>query len=114
MTPNESPSTSPETSNLRIDRQHPLAFNPLDCSDVEQRPLVASGILSAFKKIYGDSWGPRMEHIFRNALLALLDKDSAVRKRQIEALNGLDSRMMLPSGTPSKRAAEIILSLIKR
>jgi hypothetical protein len=35
--------------------------------------LVASGIVSAFKKLYSDSWGPRMEHILRNALLALLE-----------------------------------------
>ncbi len=38
--------------------------------------LIASGILGAFKKVWGDgpnaSWGPRMEHIFRHALLALL------------------------------------------
>lgn len=48
------------------------------------------------------------------ALLALLDKDSVERKRQIDALRGLDSRMVPASGTPSERAAEIILSLIKR
>lgn len=56
----------------------PIAFNPLYCSDVAQRPLVASGVLSAFKKLYGDSWGPRMEHIFRNGLLAVLeDRDAS-------------------------------------
>ena len=55
------------------DREFPLAFNPLACEWPEQRPLVASGVVSAFKKLYGDSWGPRMEHILRNALLALLE-----------------------------------------
>ena len=55
------------------DRDYPLAFNPLACRDPHQRPLVASGVVSAFKKLYGDSWGPRLEHILRNALLALLD-----------------------------------------
>ena len=53
------------------DRDFPLAFNPLACRDPHQRPLVASGVVSAFKKLYGDSWGPRLEHILRNALLAL-------------------------------------------
>ena len=52
---------------------YPLAFNLLACSDKAQRPLVASGIVSAFKKIYGTMWGPRLEHILRNALLALLE-----------------------------------------
>jgi len=55
------------------DREHPLAFNPLAARSPEQRPLVASGIVSAFKKLYGESWGPRLEHILRNALLALLE-----------------------------------------
>lgn len=59
------------------DQQHPVSFNPLaDCSP-QARPLVASGMLSAFKKLYGDSWGPRMEHIFRNCLLALLETPGA-------------------------------------
>lgn len=52
---------------------HPLSFNLLACRDRSQRPLVASGIVSAFKKIYGTMWGPRLEHILRNALLALLE-----------------------------------------
>jgi hypothetical protein len=55
------------------DRAFPLAFNPLACSHPDQRPLVASGIVSAFKKLYGESWGPRLEHILRNAVLALLE-----------------------------------------
>src|ERR1700692_1557679 len=34
--------------------------------------LVASGILSAFKKIWGDSWGPRLEYVLYATLAALL------------------------------------------
>jgi len=55
------------------DTNFPLSFNLLSCDTREQRPLVASGIVSAFKKLYGESWGPRLEHILRNALLALLE-----------------------------------------
>src|ERR1700722_12982078 len=29
-----------------------------------ERPLAASNIVEAFKHIYGDTWGPRMEYIF--------------------------------------------------
>ncbi|MBI3461437.1 MAG: DUF87 domain-containing protein [Planctomycetes bacterium] len=50
------------------DTGHPLSFNVRACDRAEQRPLVASGIIGAFKKAYGDSWGPRLEHILRNAL----------------------------------------------
>jgi hypothetical protein len=55
------------------DTAYPLSFNVLACRNPGQRPLVASGVLSAFKKLYGDSWGPRLEHILRNALLTLLE-----------------------------------------
>src|SRR5216117_1806976 len=55
------------------DTAHPLAFNPFESSQPALRPLVASGLISVFKKIWAESWGPRMEYILRNALLALLD-----------------------------------------
>src|SRR2546427_4417660 len=55
------------------DTAHPLAFNPLECTQAALRPLVASGLISVFEKIWAESWGPRMEYILRNALLALLD-----------------------------------------
>jgi hypothetical protein len=55
------------------DTHYPLAFNLLACADAEQRALVASGMVSAFKKLYREFWGPRLEDILRNALLALLE-----------------------------------------
>src|SRR5947209_10610304 len=55
------------------DTAHPLAFNPLESGQPALKPLVASGLISVFKKIWAESWGPRMEYILRNALLALLD-----------------------------------------
>src|SRR5437867_3961941 len=56
---------------------HPLGFNPLESVPAERRPLAASGLLEVFKKIWIESWGPRLEHILRNALLALLDQPEA-------------------------------------
>lgn len=50
-----------------------IAFNPLDVPDPSRRHLAASGLVSAFKKIWSDSWGPRMEYILYNTLRALLD-----------------------------------------
>lgn len=55
------------------DRAFPVAFNPLSAGRFEDRPLVASGVISAFRKLYPEFWGPRLEHIFRNVLLALLE-----------------------------------------
>ena len=59
------------------DASRPLAFNPLESLPPAKRALAASGMLEVFKKIWADSWGPRTEHILRNALLALLDQPEA-------------------------------------
>lgn len=55
----------------------PYGFNPLESVPPDSRPRAASQIIEAFKKIWGSTWGPRMEHYFRNALLTLLDQPSA-------------------------------------
>lgn len=59
------------------DNNQPYGFNPLDSVPKSKRSLAASGLLSVFKAIWADSWGPRLEHILRNALLALLDQPKA-------------------------------------
>jgi hypothetical protein len=55
------------------DREFPIAFNILESVDDDFKGLVASGFVGIFKKIFGNSWGPRLEHILRNTVLALLD-----------------------------------------
>jgi len=55
------------------DRDYPVAFNLLENVDDDFKSIVASGFVGIFKKIFGDSWGPRLEHILRNTVLALLD-----------------------------------------
>ncbi len=65
----------------------PLGFNPLESIPAPQRPLAASGILDVMKKIWADSWGPRMEHILRNALLTLLDQPEATLADLLKLFN---------------------------
>jgi DNA helicase HerA-like ATPase len=76
------------------DRLHPVSFNLLACPRPEQRTLVASGAISAFKKLYGEFWGPRMEHILRNALLALLEVPGSTLVTLLRLLN--DARFRQP------------------
>jgi energy-coupling factor transporter ATP-binding protein EcfA2 len=59
------------------DRDFPIAVNLLGDVPPDDRHLIASGIVSAFKSIWRDSWGPRMEYILYNALAALLDCQGA-------------------------------------
>jgi len=59
------------------DIEYPIAFNPLKGIHPNHHHLVASGLVSTFKKIWADSWGPRMEYILRIALLTLLETRNA-------------------------------------
>jgi len=54
-----------------------LGFNPLHNVPADERHLVASEIVLSFKKIWGDSWGPRLEYILRYAILTLLEYPTA-------------------------------------
>ena len=55
------------------DIEYPIAFNILEKVDPNLRHLVASGLVGIYKKIWADSWGPRLEYVLRNAILALLE-----------------------------------------
>ena len=56
------------------DTAFPVAFNPLELSDPARKPNVSSEVIGVLKRMFGDSWGPRLEHILRYTLLALLDR----------------------------------------
>jgi len=55
------------------DLEHPFRLNPLEIHNNVQKELIASGIVSIFYKLYGFSWGPRLEYTLRNTLLSLLE-----------------------------------------
>lgn len=55
------------------DLEYPIAFNVMEKVDAEHRHLVASGLVGVFKKIWAETWGPRLEYVLRNAVLALLE-----------------------------------------
>jgi hypothetical protein len=55
------------------DLEFPVGLNVIGNVAPDDRHLVASGIVSAFKDIWRDSWGPRLEYILYNAVSALLD-----------------------------------------
>jgi len=55
------------------DLTHSIGFNPLRSIHPDHQFLVASGIVSTFKKIWEDSWGTRMENILKYSLLTLLE-----------------------------------------
>lgn len=82
-----------------FDTERVFGLNVLEVKNKQHKDLVASGIVSIFYKIYGDSWGPRLEYILRNVIFTLLDTpdatlvdvlrvlaDAGYRKRVVENL----------------------------
>lgn len=54
------------------DTEYPVGFNPLANVPGKRHALAAAGIVSAFKHLWHDSWGPRLEHFLYNGVAALL------------------------------------------
>lgn len=54
------------------DEDYVIAFNPLQNIPRNQQHLIVAGLIATFKKIWIDSWGPRLEYILRYTLLTLI------------------------------------------
>jgi hypothetical protein len=59
------------------DIERPIGFNPLSRVPPNLAPIVADGVVSAFRHVWPDSWGPRLDYILTNAVRALLDVPGA-------------------------------------
>src|SRR5258706_6171482 len=62
------------------DKDYPMVINPLEVTNKEEAELVVSGIVSIFNKIFGFSWGPRLEYILRNSLMTLAQVPNSTLK----------------------------------
>src|SRR6202795_3545033 len=59
------------------DSDRPVGFNPATKVAPERRALAAAGIVSAFKHLWSDSWGPRLEHFLFHGVAALVSREHA-------------------------------------
>ncbi len=59
------------------DTAYPIGFNPLEISDPSLKGHISSELVGVLKRLFADSWGPRLEYILRYSLLALLDYPNA-------------------------------------
>lgn len=55
------------------DTAHPIGFNPLEITDPSLKGHISSELVGVLKRLFAESWGPRLEYILRYSLLALLD-----------------------------------------
>lgn len=59
------------------DPKQPFGYNPLRRVRHDKIPLAVSGLLETLRKLWPDAWGVRMEHVLRNSLYALLERDGS-------------------------------------
>jgi hypothetical protein len=78
------------------DLERPIGFNLLDLHQ-DQRPVVADGVVSAFRHVWPDSWGPRLEHFLLNSVRALLDAPG----QTLLGIGGRENVDLLPGYTPA-------------
>ncbi len=79
------------------DLQYPIAFNPLKKIHPDYHHLVVSGLISVFRKIWSEFWGPRLEHILRHSLLTLLEFPGSTLLDVSRLLTDVDYRKQLVS-----------------
>lgn len=77
------------------DQEYAVAFNMLENIDPTFNSIVCSGLVGIFKKIYAESWGPRLEHILRNTILALLEYPGTTMLGIIRILQDYEYRRMI-------------------
>ncbi|OGY86237.1 MAG: hypothetical protein A3G01_00160 [Candidatus Kerfeldbacteria bacterium RIFCSPLOWO2_12_FULL_43_9] len=59
------------------DLDYPIAFNPVANVSREFKQQTTQGLIEVFKKFFGADWSPKIEHVFRFTVLALLDYPKA-------------------------------------
>ncbi len=75
------------------DPDYVYPLNVLEAKNESQKELIASGVISIFKKLYGNiSWGPRLEHILRNTVLTLVNTPNSDLTHIVEILTNKNYR----------------------
>ena len=74
------------------DIEYPSSFNPLANIDVTFKHQLTQGLIEVLRKQFGANWTPRLEHVFRFTVLALLDYPHATMRGMISMLTDRNYR----------------------
>jgi hypothetical protein len=74
------------------DMEHTVSFNPLANVDPGFKHQLAQGLIEVMEKQFGANWTPRLEHVFRFTVLALLDYPHATMRGMISMLTDRNYR----------------------
>ena len=74
------------------DIEYPSSFNPLANIDPNFKHQLTQGLIEVLRKQFGANWTPRLEHVFRFTVLALLDYPHATMRGMISMLTDRNYR----------------------
>jgi len=74
------------------DIDFPSSFNPLANTDPTFKHQLTQGLIEVLRKQFGANWTPRLEHVFRFTVLALLDYPYATMRGMISMLTDRNYR----------------------
>jgi DNA helicase HerA-like ATPase len=74
------------------DIEYPSSFNPLANIDPTFKHQLTQGLIEVLRKQFGANWTPRLEHVFRFTVLALLDYPHATMRGMISMLTDRNYR----------------------
>lgn len=79
------------------EKDYAFSLNPFEVKDEAQKELTISGIVAIFKKIFAESWGPRLEYILRNTLQSVIEMPDATLLMVPEVLSNPGFRRKMVS-----------------
>lgn len=79
------------------DVDFPIAFNPLEAVDEKYKMQVTIGFIDIFKKLFGNNWSSRLEHVLRYTTLALLDSPNTTVMSILKMLSDKNYRQTIIS-----------------
>jgi hypothetical protein len=80
------------------DLTQPYGYNPVRRVRADTIPLAAAGLLETFRKLWPLAWGVRMEHVLRNSLYALLERDGSSLPDILRLYSDKDFRKVVVRG----------------
>lgn len=77
------------------DTEFPIAFNLMENVGEKYKMQVTIGFIQVFKKLFGDNWSDRLEHVLRYTTLALLDSPNTTVFSILKMLTDKNYRQMI-------------------
>lgn len=96
------------------DPSQPYGYNPLRHVREDRRALAASGLIEVFKKMWPEAWGVRMEHILRNALIALLEQPAATLHDVLRIISDKNYRQSIAATLQNESVKKFLLNEFDR